>query len=214
MARKRLMIALLTGVAINYLVSWICLSWLPFTDEGYHRHPSRYPASDFGPLFYDGCTYRMGFGKTIHIFEYHRDNDIQTSGSANTPLPVLRAGWPMHSVLSELRLVIDDTVLPSLRGSYWIYDDSWSAAVARGLPSGRIGSYLGLHPWLPIIPLWPGFLVNTLSYSAVAWSVLASHIRRTRRIKQGLCIRCKYSLAGLETCPECNTPASQKAPPT
>ena len=59
---------------------------------------------------------------------------------------------------------------------------------------------------LPLIPIWPGFLWNTLLYEALWWFLL-SGIRRLimfRRRRKGCCTSCGYQLlAEQAVCPEC-----------
>ncbi|GAB5495759.1 MAG: hypothetical protein Phyf2KO_08390 [Phycisphaerales bacterium] len=63
---------------------------------------------------------------------------------------------------------------------------------------------------LRVIPL--GFAVNWVFWTAVVlligWAPGA--LRRRNRVSKGLCIRCKYELAGLTTCPECGTQSTPK----
>lgn len=61
---------------------------------------------------------------------------------------------------------------------------------------------------LPMLPLWPGFAVNTIFYAAIAWSVwwMPRALRRRRWRKREQCVRCGYELKGLAAgiaCPEC-----------
>jgi hypothetical protein len=69
---------------------------------------------------------------------------------------------------------------------------------------------------LPLRPLWPGFVVNTLLAAAAGWLVLTAlgsarwHWRRRR----GHCAYCGYSRRGLApnaVCPECGTNPRQCA---
>ena len=60
---------------------------------------------------------------------------------------------------------------------------------------------------LPLIPVWPGFAVNTLLYAAALWLLCAIplHVRRRVRMKRGRCPACGYELRGSasDVCSEC-----------
>ncbi len=57
----------------------------------------------------------------------------------------------------------------------------------------------------PIRPLWPGFAIDVVFWSALPWVsiVVFRVVRKRRRIRRGLCPRCKYEVGALERCPEC-----------
>jgi hypothetical protein len=64
---------------------------------------------------------------------------------------------------------------------------------------------------IPIIPIWPGFAINTLFYAAIAWGLwqVPLAIRRRRRRSLNRCVKCGYDLNGLAAgaaCPECAHP--------
>ncbi len=64
---------------------------------------------------------------------------------------------------------------------------------------------------LPLRPVWPGFLFNTLFFALPAAAVMMAVrlirlVRLRRRDSGGLCIWCRYELADLATCPECGRP--------
>lgn len=60
------------------------------------------------------------------------------------------------------------------------------------------------------LPMWRGLILNTLFYAAIWWALLAIPrlIRRTLRVRRGLCPRCAYDMRGLTNahCPECGPP--------
>jgi hypothetical protein len=74
---------------------------------------------------------------------------------------------------------------------------------------------------LPLVPLWPGFAINTIFYATLLWMLWATPfaLRRCIRVKRGLCPKCGYNRTGLppsadHPCPECGTDAqgrTQKA---
>ena len=58
---------------------------------------------------------------------------------------------------------------------------------------------------IPYRVYWPGFALNTIFYAAIAWALFALPfaIRRRRRIKRGLCVRCAYPVGVGNKCTEC-----------
>ena len=61
---------------------------------------------------------------------------------------------------------------------------------------------------LPLLPLWPGFLINTLFYALLLFLAWRTPIfaRRTLPRRRGRCVGCGYDREGLGTraaCPEC-----------
>lgn len=114
---------------------------------------------------------------------------------------VIAWGWPRESL-----------------GVVWLRKEPITMD-AEGMPYRERGIRGGLpmpaqferRPWatrLPILPMWSGFLLNTLLYGAVAGVVLFGPgavrraARRARR-RRGQCEACGYDLAGLPRCPEC-----------
>ncbi len=61
---------------------------------------------------------------------------------------------------------------------------------------------------LPLLPLWPGFAINTAFYALLLFGALRTPgvVRRTLRRRRGRCVGCGYSRDGLDAgaaCPEC-----------
>ena len=64
---------------------------------------------------------------------------------------------------------------------------------------------------LPLIPLFPGFLLNTLFYTLITFALykLPGALRHSKRRRAGNCPNCNYPRTGLNLqapCPECGTP--------
>ena len=62
-------------------------------------------------------------------------------------------------------------------------------------------------PFLPVVPLWPGFVMDSLVYAilgAVVWCGICGGFSKWRG-RRGRCVACRYDLAGMapgSTCPE------------
>ncbi len=61
---------------------------------------------------------------------------------------------------------------------------------------------------VPIRPVWPGFAVNTLFYTAILWLLIwgLSTLRRFLRLRRGLCPKCAYPMGESAVCTECGKP--------
>ncbi len=88
-------------------------------------------------------------------------------------------GWPLLALTSE-----------------WLVERGWEDTAIR------YGDEV-----LPLAPIWPGFVINTLFYAAILWLLTLGPFtaRRLIRRKRGRCIKCGYDLRGTEheVCPEC-----------
>ncbi len=79
--------------------------------------------------------------------------------------------------------------------------------------AGRTGGFI-----VPVQPVWPGIAINTAVYAVVLWLLFAGPfvLRRWRRIRRGLCVKCAYDLRGTPrgaaaSCPECGAAVIQHA---
>jgi len=105
-------------------------------------------------------------------------------------------GWPLRSMLSRCR------TLGAGNGPFRL--ESGMLLDCRQTPRGW------LFRILPLQPLWPGFLVNTMFCAAILWLLIPGPfmLRRLIRIKRGRCPQCGYDLRGAipgagAGCPEC-----------
>ena len=122
------------------------------------------------------------------------------------------------------------------RSLYWYSDRGDGAVVSFGKygipgrgPAWNPLAAPGVLPSesrLPVLPLLPGFLVDTLFYAVPSWALLATPglINRWlvggRRKRRGACVACGYDLRGLAAgqggagvvCPECGREVVAKTP--
>lgn len=112
------------------------------------------------------------------------------------------AGWPRPALRGRLTPAsLADTQRIQIREGMLRFRDS-TARISIG-----DGLWLTGHLF-PLIPMWPGFLINTAIYAAawVASLAIIAKIRRAHRTRRGQCPACKYDLRNTPTnapCPEC-----------
>jgi len=128
-------------------------------------------------------------------------------------------GVSSSPVVARLHWITCGWPRASLEGGEWrIGDPQFAGRAVEFVPDGVIGSAhdrlparnnhvrLGL---LPLRPIFPGFLVNTLFYSGVWFGIFfgVATLRRALRKKRGRCVKCSYDLRGapgdVKGCPEC-----------
>lgn len=97
-------------------------------------------------------------------------------------------GWPMRAAWFQCQ-ASDPTVV---RGGLFLeYDPTVNArSPARTLP---------------LTPIWPGALVNTIAVALLIWLLIAAprFIRRQARRRRGQCPACAYPVGASAVCTEC-----------
>jgi hypothetical protein len=107
------------------------------------------------------------------------------------------SGWPRLALTGGRREVLasDETILAGrVRHAEPIQ--------ALLIPDG------GWQRVLPLLPVWPGFAVNTLLYTTVLWLLIVApfSLRRWRRIRRSQCPACAYPVGASAVCTECGKP--------
>lgn len=116
-----------------------------------------------------------------------------------------RIGWPCRALCSRHALAFfDDTT----RTPY-----SHTALLQLTLPWDKTKML-----FLPFVPLWPGFLINTLLHAALILTIRHGLLsaRSTLRRRHHRCPTCNYNCRNLHspTCPECGKPHGIPVPPS
>ena len=217
---KRCLLTLALFVILGAIVN-VAVAWVGASAE-MHSHPRN-------SLVFEHSTGEMGDTGLwrLHVeagwpdspsFDHSRERVFASRrhlvGGSSGLLDV-----PDHATLDELRKqlrglgefrverVAAGFPMRSLQQDWWsgepLADDLFEPA------SGDDGLHLGSHV-LPLKPIWTGFAINTVFYAVIVWGgwlLFAAPfvLRRTRRIRRGLCPKCAYDLRGIESkeCPEC-----------
>jgi hypothetical protein len=203
--RFRMLLALMMGVMLTVLTAWVSAwhktTWTKKTEVSNSAWPAEVP-TDWPPKVeqsvYEGLGKRLGIW--IALVEPH----FVTRGQERLQIPssiyayvAYEIGWPLRSMERiETYPSIDIEPLQS------------SLPVPQSLQ--RLGNEGWTHR-LPLVPIPLGFAVNTAFYGTLTWLGLvglAWFARRSRR-RRGLCVACKYPIAGLAMCPECGLAVAQ-----
>lgn len=117
-------------------------------------------------------------------------------------LDVRRDGWPWAG-LERRELVIRKPVPVKFNPDVF-QSREFNSGPRRQSNEGSI-EFRGRR--LPYLPVWPGFVANTLLFALIAFPLvlLPGNVSRWRRAACGRCIACAYDLTGLTTCPECGS---------
>jgi len=135
----------------------------------------------------------------------------------------IRCGWPLRAIEGgsflwvTLQSYLFETDAPPVRNcmlalaveisrdsSTGQWSVTWPHSPMAGWPPDKV---------VPLRPIWPGFAVNTLFYTAILWLFFVAPfaLRRRRRIKRGLCPACAYPVGTSPVCTECGGPVLKAA---
>lgn len=117
------------------------------------------------------------------------------------------AGWPWLALEATVEMV--DGRVHSHEGGLMLDEGKM-----RAINEGRtVAETQRVIPWRPT---WPGFLLDTVLFSAGLWLLSFGPLiaRRIVRRRRGRCPRCNYDLRGTAhgQCPECGARVSKRRP--
>ena len=210
-----ILVLLLIGAVVNVLVAWGCVRFLSATVHS-NSLDSAVGSTQSAAQWWQ--SHRPGDFRTDFQLRYGKTGFgiARTVYVGKSPLPLdfaeyyfeaavrHRAGWPMLSLQGEKWCTKHHTSVGDLNDRVTIEASlrwGWEADASPGVP---IDAFLPLYPLLPI---WPGFLVNTVFYAWVVFLIFFAlvywplngprRIRRHLRRKRGHCPMCGYDLRGV-----------------
>ncbi len=194
MKRRLLIIAicLLGGAVANVAVAWGCGLWFPRSDMTRVTSETNaiwpLPVPEWWPSPTSGQR-RSGFGVDYENLAGHLSGNDNQEPDHIYQIAIYKGGWPYHSLRAEWRSAYTSM----------IFVDEWRGALNPPWLRPR-----GQRP-LPLKPIWPGFLINTLFYAALLWALIAGPfaLRRFLRVRRGLCPKCAYPMGESSVCSEC-----------
>jgi hypothetical protein len=166
----------LSGITLNVLMAWSCILWSPSSHSHYPLEGDKSELTVGPNGIRNWWLTNQGFGvwetralgsKNFEVFTL-RMNDY-------TPV-FFRGGWPMFSMQSVV------TGVPPPGTNPMNYDDylrKWKLPVGeilhRGLQTSKLPAWLHAQEnrRLPAIPMWFGFVGNTLFYSLALSGLLS-----------------------------------------
>lgn len=213
----KLVLLVFLGAIVNIAVAWGCAtSFDPLSRSRYQiaaeLSEDRYTSWEIAVKRDFGSVYVV----SLHLRHVIPHNDQLVRGDTSQVVPhwgefesshssfgsggyaydnrySMGAGWPFLSLWCDL----------NRRVSGERYYERWSnGALASPLPPRSVSLW---QRALPLWPIWPGFLANTVVYGAflsLLFTATAT-IRRRLRIHRNLCPTCAYPAGNSAVCSEC-----------
>jgi len=204
------------GAGLNVAVAWAAATWGSLRPGSMSPVPRGHTMEVPPPELLWQTPVAAGWPRPDSVLAARSPGlAVQVASNPDRTVEVTRAGWPLLCLRSTYVLVGPSRaeavigwrrIGPELGGEPHALQAS-STAVVRGLPITATRS-VNLTRRLPVAPMLPEMLANTLVYGAMAAVsfVAVRSVRRSLRRRRGCCVACGYSRAGLSggaVCPEC-----------
>lgn len=217
----KLAICICLGVLLTIIVSWaIALAVNPLTgtrasaaqpQEGYQWDVGA--TKGFGSLSLNSRRHETFTGITNTVPEQYIpfwcDFDRPLAGFKPAPgfdeYRTLEArGWPMLALRTHSASLITPEDMKTIEDDAWSLRWPWGAWKLYPF-NDQTKKPLTHDILLPLRPIWPGFLVNTLLFATILWlPLLVLDLRRSVwRRRRNLCERCGYPRGASNACTEC-----------
>lgn len=195
---------LLLAVIVNIAVAWGCVCWSP-VQRAEEAVVGDWPAP--APSHWTGEVWswpQSGFGLTA--------DGGEISGGTKKQQWALIAGWPFRCLFYEQhRTALNASwasVAPFAPPTSWregLTIPQWIPWCSRERPGWANLNAIPEVCYLPVRPLWNGFVGNLLFYTVLLWSLslAAGALSRLWRRHRRLCELCGYPRGTSPVCTEC-----------
>ncbi len=204
----KLVLSLLLGAVINVAVAWGCaqLTSGPLIEQEIRDSDLsiwRVQMRTGWPNEPYGRSEARAFGKRYEVMAGRIDfaNASAPPGWLKGIYKEWRVGWPLPCLARHTWLSFGKNI-PSGYGFATGQEERGLVVLPQN------GMFAGFRQRrLPIEPVWPGLILNTLFYAVFLWLLWSAPFaaRRIIRRKRGHCLNCAYDLRGDSEggCPEC-----------
>ncbi len=200
---RKLVLLVLLGAVVNVAVAWGCATWIvPLTNDlaAFQRQINAPLRSDYRRWWATHAP--SGFQKEP-VVAVRFANVCVTHVSMWKPVAFTPEGTFADDLVLRMRAGLP---LRAVEGAYW----QAAGTPTAGTPKYTLDAVVVLpanRPKILLRPVWPGFAINTIFYSALLWLLMCgpSVLRRFLRMRRGLCPQCAYDLRAdfAHGCPEC-----------
>jgi|GEM_PF-3403198 len=205
-----ILVSLLFGTIVSILISWLIAVYQPagfnsprYEDRRVNNLEWMLPVPDSWPVSEEGVI-RTQISPGMHFLS-QAVNIYDSLPNSHYFLNRLSHGWP-YAALSRYEATSSITSSPPEIHEGLLSSQRHKQGIVIRPPFTN-----GELRVLPVVPT-DGFLRNVFFWGLVSLVSLSGFnlLRRQYRIRNAHCICCGYTLAGLETCPECGTSAKPR----
>jgi hypothetical protein len=227
---------MVAGLSLTVFVAWGCARWSDF-DSGRSSARDARSAEEMNNCVHDGALSwpvpappewpnpQFGFDGAAVGMEYssrHSSEIVGPQALQRFNVRLVRAGWPLRALGWQVWEEEFDSAGPKPKHSSRLVPGTSRGYIdmKRWLgPRGTsVYSINEVHQRLPLVPIWPGCVFNSILYGALAWAACRSTLawRSWRRHIRGRCPSCGYPVGSSATCTECgrSLPAMRRATAT
>jgi hypothetical protein len=188
---------LVFGAIANVIVAW----WITATDDSQWTYGGiNGPPDDAqvawwvanAPRDYPSVPGFVASKSMFGVWTEELCEDVPLKGLWRHPVAERRrAGWPFATLEGHKWCHPMDGALNAEVGVWHLFSD---------------------RPWLPLQPMWPGFVANTLFFGLLPFLPIALFVmtRRVLRSRRHQCLRCGYPVGVSPVCTECGHAVSRQ----